>query len=120
MWYYSPTKKTSQYIKLEQELMICGFLVNMENTIAIYSYSTPWALIHKKWCVAPDFFFISPHCSSQIWFAPTLDYYNLSCPILCVGIKVEYYTTTLNFRGTTIKNNKYKIFLEKTKDIFYI
>ena len=38
----------------------------MEDTI--YSSSTPWALFHQKWCVAPDFFvLISSHCSTQIW-----------------------------------------------------
>ena len=62
MWYYSPTKKTSQYIKLERVLMIFGFLVNMENTIAIYSYSTPWAHFPQKWF----FVLISSHCSTQI------------------------------------------------------
>ena len=47
---------------------IFGFLVNMEHTIAIYSYSTPWALFPQKWCVAPEFFvLISSHCSTQIW-----------------------------------------------------
>ena len=40
----------------------------MENTIAIYSYSTPWALFPQKWCFAPEFFvLISSHCSTQIW-----------------------------------------------------
>ena len=46
---------------------IFGFMVNMENTIAIYSYSTPWALFPQKWCVALEFFvFVSSHCSTQI------------------------------------------------------
>ena len=61
-WYYSPTKN-----KLERILMTFGFLVNIENTIEIYSYSTPWALFPQKWCVAPEFFvLISSHCSTQI------------------------------------------------------
>ena len=48
--------------------MIFGFLVNTENTIAIYSYSTPWALFPQKWCFAPEFYvLISSHCSTQIW-----------------------------------------------------
>ena len=48
--------------------MIFGFLGNMENTIAIYSYSTPWACSPQKWCVAPEFFVvISSHYSTQIW-----------------------------------------------------
>ena len=51
MWYYSPTKNKLIY---QDILMICGFLVNMENTIAIYSYSTPWTLFPQKWCVAPE------------------------------------------------------------------
>ena len=34
-------QKTSKYIKLERIHMIFGFLVNMENLIAIYSYFTP-------------------------------------------------------------------------------
>ena len=39
----------------------------MENTIEIYSYSTPWALFPQKGCVAPEFFvLISSHCSTQI------------------------------------------------------
>ena len=47
--------------------MIFGFLVNMENTIEIYSYSTPWALFPQKGCVAPKFFvLVSSHCSTQI------------------------------------------------------
>ena len=55
MWYYSPTKNKLIY-------MIFGFLVNMENTIAIYFYSTPWTLFTQKWCVAPEFFvLISSH-----------------------------------------------------------
>ena len=61
-------QKTSyKYIKLERILMIFGFLVNMENTIEIYSYSTPWALFPQKGCVVPEFFvLISSHCSTQI------------------------------------------------------
>ena len=49
--------------------MIFGFLVNMENTIAIYSYFTPIGpFVLKKWCVAPEYFvLISFHCSTQIW-----------------------------------------------------
>ena len=48
--------------------MIFGFLANMENTKALYSYSIPWALFPKKLCVAPEFFvLISSHCSTQIW-----------------------------------------------------
>ena len=44
------------------------FLVNIENTIAIYSYSIPWAIFPQKWCVALEFFvLISSHCSTQIW-----------------------------------------------------
>ena len=45
--------------------MIFGFLVNMENTIAIYFYSTPWALFPQKWCVAPEFFVLN--YSTRIW-----------------------------------------------------
>ena len=41
-------QKTSKYIKLERIHMIFGFLVNMENSIAIYSYFTPWALFPQK------------------------------------------------------------------------
>ena len=38
------------------------------NTIAIYSFSTPWFFSLKKWCVAHEFFvLISSHCSTQIW-----------------------------------------------------
>ena len=48
--------------------MIFGFLVNIENTIAIYSCSTRWTLFPQKWCVAPEFLvLISSHCSTQIW-----------------------------------------------------
>ena len=48
--------------------MLFGFLVNMENTISIYFYSTPWALFPQKWCVALEFLvLISSHCSTQIW-----------------------------------------------------
>jgi len=34
--------------KQKQKLKIFGFLVNIENTIAIYSYATPWALSLKN------------------------------------------------------------------------
>ena len=55
-------------ITVQQKTMIFGFLVNMENTIAIYSYSTPLALFPQKWCVAPEFFvWISSQCSTRIW-----------------------------------------------------
>ena len=55
-------------ITVQQKTMIFGFLVNMENTIAIYSYSTPLALFPQKWYVAPEFFvLISSHCCTQIW-----------------------------------------------------
>jgi len=67
-------QKTSWYIKLEQRLMIYGFLVNMENTTAVYSYSTPCTLFPQKWCVAPEFFvLVSPgplqyiDLTHQIW-----------------------------------------------------
>jgi len=67
-WDIAVQQKTSYYIKLERILMIFGFLVNIENTIEIYSYSTPWALFPQKGCVAPEFFvLISSQCSTQIW-----------------------------------------------------
>ena len=71
--------------------MIFGFLVNMDNTIAIYSYSTPWVLIPQKWCVAPEFFvLISSHCSTQIWrkgYGGSWSIYFLGVPVyssLCI------------------------------------
>ena len=66
LWCDIAVQQKHNYIKLERILLIFGFRVNMENTI--YSSSTPWALFHQKWCVAPDFFvLISSHCSTQIW-----------------------------------------------------
>ena len=48
--------------------MIFGFLVNMENAIARYFYSTSWGLFPQKLCDPPEFFvLISSHCSTQIW-----------------------------------------------------
>ena len=68
MWCYSPTKNKLIYQELERIQMIFGILVIMKNTVAIYFYSTPWALFPQKWCVAPEFFvLISSHCSTQIW-----------------------------------------------------
>ena len=67
MWFYSPTKN-KLIIKLEQILMIFGILVNIENTIVIYSYSTPCALFPQKRCVAHDFFIL---ISSHWWLQYT-------------------------------------------------
>ena len=67
MWYYSSTKNKLIY-QVRANTYDFGFLVNMENTIAIYSYSTPWTLFPQKWCVAPEFcVLISLHCSTHIW-----------------------------------------------------
>ena len=63
MWYYSPTIKTRANT---YDFWLSSHY--MENTIAIYSYSTPWALFPQKLCFAPEFFvLISSHCSTQIW-----------------------------------------------------
>ena len=68
--------------------MIFGFLLNMENTIAIYSYSTPWARVPQKWCVAPEFFvLISYHCNTRIWrmrYGGSWSIYFLVVYILCI------------------------------------
>jgi len=53
--------------QVRENTFILGFLVNMEITIAIYFYSTPWALFPQKKCVAPELFvLISSFCSIQI------------------------------------------------------
>ena len=77
--------------KLERILMIFGFLVNMVNTIVIYSYSTTWALFPQKWCVAPEFFvLISSHCRHRF------DAWDMAVPGLQARFKIS--KTGFNFQ----------------------
>jgi len=62
MIYYSPTKNKLIY----QVNMIFGFLVNMENTIAINFLFPPVGPFSSKMMGSEFFVLISSHCSTRI------------------------------------------------------
>ena len=101
MWYYSPTKN-----KLEGIHMIFGFLVDMENTIVISTYSTPWALFLKNDALP---------LSSLFWSSPTAVHgfytWDMAVPGLYIScLKPVYSKETMLLYNMLFKDHFYSYF----------
>ena len=95
-------QKTSLYIKLKRILIIFGFLINMENKIAIYSYSTPWPISLKNDALPLNSLFWS---STQIWHIRYGDSWSIH---FLINSMFKIHVELRRMWGECIKNNMFK------------